>query len=152
MNIKLVIQGVDDVSGIQNFTDPIEAEAAYFRLCQHRTDGPGAVKISSKNPLVPDAYFRLDQDWSIDREQYPERMGLWTDTAEGYQIPTPEQLRGIARALNLSGEAIAHNLGITGRLWRYWLAGETERREIPWMAWRCIRLWMEESARKNEAI
>ena len=116
MSIKLIIQGVDGVPGIQNFTDHIEAETAYFRLCQHRTDGPGAVKISSKNPLVPDAYFRLDQDWSIDREQYPDRMGLWTETAEGYHVPTPFQLRGAARALGLSGEAIARQLGITGRL------------------------------------
>jgi hypothetical protein len=144
MSIKLVIQGVDDVSGIQNFTDPIEAEAAYFRLCQHRTDGPGAVKISSKNPLVPDAYFRLDQDWDGNREQYPERMGLWTDTAEGYQIPTPEQLRGVSRALNLSGEVIARRLGTTGRLWRYWLCDHDANRTIPWTSWRCLIGWLNE--------
>lgn len=143
--IKMVVQGLPDEPGIQNFRDPIDAEAAYLRLCQSRTDGPGAVKIASRIPGVPDAYFRLDEGWDGPREQHPERIGLWTDTAEGYAVPTPFQLRGAARVLDVSGEEMARRLGMTGRLWRYWLAEETERREIPWTAWRVIRLWLSES-------
>ena len=146
MSIKLVVQGVPDVAPLQNLNDPVEAEATYLRVCSTvRTDGPGAVKISSRIPGVPDAYFRLDRDWDTGREQHPERMGIWTDTAEGYTVPTLFQLRGAARALGLSGEEIARRLGVTGRLWRYWLADETERRETPWMAWRVLRLWLSES-------
>lgn len=140
MTIKIVMQGVEGVSPIQNFTDPIEAEAVYLRLCSTiRTDGPGAVKISSRNPLVPDAYFRLDRDWGEGREQQPERHGLWTDTADGYSVPTPEQLRASAQVVGESGEGMARRLGITGRQWRYYLAGE---REMPFSEWRCIRIWM----------
>lgn len=142
--IKMVVRGLPDEPGIQNFRDPIDAEAAYLRLCQFRTEGPGAVKIASRIPGVPDAYFRLDEVWDGPREQHHERFGLWTDTAEGYEVPTPFQLRAAGRTLDLSGEEIARRLGITGRQWRYYLS-EGERRDMPWSEWRCIRLWLAES-------
>lgn len=88
MSIKLVVQGVPDVPGVQNFSNPVEAEATYLGLCQLRTDGPGAVKLASLIPCVPDAYFRLDADWQGLREQHQARVGLWTETAEGYTVPS----------------------------------------------------------------
>ena len=144
---RLMVQGIPTEEPIQHFEDPVALETAYLHLCTSaRTDGPGSVKIpSGPVGVVPPAYFRLDRDWAagIPREQEPGRLGLWTDTAEGYQVPTPFQLRAAARVLGESGEGIARALGITGRLWRYYLAEDRERREMPWATWRVIRLWLE---------
>lgn len=142
MSIKMVVQGVEGITPIQNFSDPVEAESVYLRICATvRTDGPGAVKISTHLPGMPDAYFRLDRDWDGPREQHIYRISLWTETSEGYSVPSPWQLRGAAHALGMSGEGIAQALGITGRQWRYYLAGE---RQMPFAEWRCIRVWLEQ--------
>lgn len=141
---RLIVKGVVGEAPIQHFATPIEVEAAYLRICSRvRTDGAGAVKIpASPGGVVLPAYFRLDRDWDGNREQEPERMGLWTDTAEGYTVPTPFQLRAAAQVLGESGEGMGRRLGVTGRVWRYYLAEDGERREMPWTTWRCIRLWL----------
>nr|WP_320132345.1 hypothetical protein [uncultured Holophaga sp.] len=145
MRIKMVVQGLPDVPGIQNFTDPVEVEAAYLTLCQRRTDGPGAVKISSDiQAVVPDAYFRLDRDWEGPREQHPGRAGLWSEVGDGAMLPSVWQLRAVARILGESGEGMARRLEISGRNWRYWLSEGEDRREMPWTAWRVMRLWLEQ--------
>jgi hypothetical protein len=142
---KMTTQGLPDEPPRQNFANPIDCEAEYFRLSRLRTDGPGAVKIYSEVPgVLAPAYYRLDSSWGgVPREQDPGRVGLWSEAAdEGYTAPTAAQLRGIARVLGLSGEEISRRLGITGRLWRYWLAEDGEQREIPWTAWRVLRMWL----------
>lgn len=142
---RLIVQGVPGEAPIQHFATPIEVEAAYLRICSRvRTDGPGAVKIPADRAVgIPPAYFRLDRNWEGQREQEVDRMGLWTATAEGYVVPLAFQLRGSAQVLGMSGEAIGRALGITGRVWRYYLSEEGERREMPWTTWRVIRLWLE---------
>ena len=144
---RMIVQGASQEAPLQHFSNPIEVESAYLRVCsQVRTKGAGAVKIPAEpTGIIDPAYFRLDLDWQGEREQDHRRRGLWTVTAEGYQVPTPFQLRGAAHLLGLSGEEIARRLGITGRLWRYWLAEETERREIPFTAWFTLREWILEN-------
>ncbi len=107
MTFRVIVQGVPGEDHIQYFDGPIEVEAAYFRLCQLRTKGVGAVKIfSDPTGIIAPAEYRLDLDWPegdgyAPRETYEERRSLWTETAEGYQVPTPFQLRGAAKALGL---------------------------------------------------
>lgn len=146
--IQLILKGVHADPEILLFKTSLEAEAAYFGLSHTRTEGQGAILIPKQFGISP-ANFRLDRHWDGIREMEPSRIGLWTTTAEGYQVPTPAQLKAAAKLLELSGTVISQRLGVPGRHWRYWLAPVDDRRDIPWMAWRCIRLWIEEKTKET---
>lgn len=127
----------------------VQAEALYLRhAIGTRTDGPMALIIRPAMPgAIPPARFRLDDSWPGQREDEPERRGLWTDTAAGYSMPRPEVLRAAIVILGISGAEAARRLGVTDRQWRMWLA---EDRQMQWVYWRVLRLWMEEKIQGGE--
>jgi len=138
MSYRMITRGANGADQIAHYSTPVELEMAYLRGCLSiRTDGPAAIFIPAA-PGVPASYYRLDREWDpqASRESEPERIGLWTDTATGYQMPTPSQLRAAARLLGESGLGMARRLGIGGRQWRYYLASG---RKMPFTEWFYVR-------------
>lgn len=120
--------------------DPVEAEAAYLRLCSRRLPGACALVIDpQRNPLVLPARYRLDAEWPAfaPREQVAERWRqLWAPAAQ-WDGPTPEQLRGLVHASGVSGAELARRIGVETRTWRHWLSDPESRQptRIGYAAW-----------------
>ncbi len=130
------------------YRDPVEAEAAYIRLCRTRTDGPGLVRIvpdRGLEDLVPRGAYRTDRDWPQDengqpwREQERARALIFCARPDqGWTPPAPSMIRGALAVAGLTQTAAARRLGITPRQMRYYCAGDGD---IPWAAWCCLLRW-----------
>ncbi len=104
-------------------TAPVEAEAAYLQLIQHRATEPGTVVVHPQPGealVVPSARYRTDRDWpaGIPREQEQERCRIqW---AAG--PPTCWMIRAVAHLLGVTGAQAAAIVGVDSRTWRRWTA------------------------------
>lgn len=144
--IKIIIKSSDSLVESHSTADPVEAESLYFRLSRLRFDRPAGLLVTpmTMRDIVPPAHFRLDADWpnGPDREKQPERTGLWATDAREFEQPTVFQIRGLAAAIELTGEEIARRLGINGRQWRYYLQDGPAHQDIPFPVWATVRGWL----------
>ena len=72
----------------QKFNNPADAEKYYSELCEIRTCGPGVVKFISNTDWITEGHFRTDKDWTLEREQDPDRIKRDAE----YNEPDPDDI------------------------------------------------------------
>lgn len=133
MKFKLIYQ-IGDRQELEYFSGPVDLECRYFELSRMRHDGPSAIKIPKQAEIIPPAYYRLDSEWTITREQEIDRMWLWADRAQEFRQPNEFQIRAVGKFIG-SGARIGELAGFTDREWRYLVSGE---RKMSFARWRLL--------------
>lgn len=121
----------DGKQELEHYPAPVDIEYRYFELSRMRHDGPSAIKISVRQLPISPAYYRLDRDWTGEREQAIERRHLWTVRAQDYQSPTVDQIRAVGKMIGV-GRIIGSLAGWTDREWRYITSGEHKLQFARW--------------------
>ncbi len=138
-NFKLTYQ-VGETQDLQYFDDIISLEEAYFRLSRERHDGPSAIRFTEQaGGAVPPAYYRLDKDWQGDREQFAERMHLWSDNPGEFKQPLPTQIRALGRLIG-GRSLVGMSIGIGPRRFAYYAQTEDKKdfRKMSFIMWRAL--------------